>query len=73
MSGDDGASGTSEAVLRALARAGDQALARGEHHGWLHGIPQAVKDLSDVAGLPTSMGSLALHPLHPTQDGLVAA
>ncbi|MFZ9106333.1 MAG: amidase [Burkholderiaceae bacterium] len=60
-------------TLLAQARACAQALARGAHHGWLHGIPQAVKDLSDVAGLPTSMGSLALHPLHPTQDGLVAA
>ncbi|MGI3170382.1 amidase [Pseudooceanicola sp. C21-150M6] len=25
--------------------------------GWLHGIPVAVKDLSDAAGLPTSRGS----------------
>jgi len=25
--------------------------------GWLHGIPLAVKDLANAAGLPTSMGS----------------
>ncbi len=25
--------------------------------GWLHGIPIAIKDLADAAGLPTSMGS----------------
>ncbi|MEP1588367.1 MAG: amidase [Tateyamaria sp.] len=25
--------------------------------GWLHGIPMAVKDLANAAGLPTSMGS----------------
>ncbi len=27
--------------------------------GWLHGIPLAVKDLADAAGLPTTMGSPA--------------
>ena len=25
--------------------------------GWLHGIPMAIKDLSDAQGLPTSRGS----------------
>ncbi|MEO1556785.1 MAG: amidase [Pseudomonadota bacterium] len=25
--------------------------------GWLHGIPMAIKDLANAAGLPTSMGS----------------
>ncbi|WP_386682510.1 amidase [Loktanella sp. R86503] len=28
--------------------------------GWLHGMPLAVKDLSNAAGLPTTMGSPAL-------------
>ena len=60
-------------TLLAEARQRDHELARGQRMGWLHGIPQAVKDLADVAGLPTSMGSRALYPLHPTGDGLVAA
>ncbi|MCB5198299.1 amidase [Loktanella sp. TSTF-M6] len=42
--------------LLAEARAADNAPRK----GWLHGIPIAVKDLSNVAGLPTSMGSPAL-------------
>ena len=40
--------------------------------GWLHGIPIAIKDLSDAKGLLTSMGS----PLFPdniaTKDGIIA-
>ena len=29
----------------------------GPRKGWLHGIPMAIKDLADAAGLPTSEGS----------------
>lgn len=35
----------------------DKALAAGDYHGWMHGFPHAVKDLSDVAGMPTTEGS----------------
>ncbi|WP_418148141.1 amidase [Variovorax paradoxus] len=35
----------------------DAQLARGEWLGPLHGFPQAIKDLDDAAGFPTSMGS----------------
>jgi len=42
---------------RALARAADDALDRGEYWGWMHGMPHAVKDESDVEGFPTSSGS----------------
>ncbi|MFO1210378.1 MAG: amidase [Amaricoccus sp.] len=45
-----------EAAL-AAAQAADRALAAGDDRGPLHGIPLAVKDLADVAGLPTACGS----------------
>jgi amidase len=43
----------------ATARRADDAVARGDELGPLHGLPTAVKDLMDVAGLPTSHGSRA--------------
>ncbi|MDN5790922.1 MAG: hypothetical protein L0H25_08645 [Micrococcales bacterium] len=42
--------------LLAEAAAKDELLERGERQGWMHGFPHAVKDLSDVAGLPTTLG-----------------
>jgi aspartyl-tRNA(Asn)/glutamyl-tRNA(Gln) amidotransferase subunit A len=47
---------------RALAEAGrlDERQAAGEEVGALAGIPFAVKDLEDVAGLPTTNGSLVV-------------
>jgi amidase len=42
---------------RAAAQAADQAVARGEMLGLLHGLPLGVKDLDDAAGLPTTRGS----------------
>lgn len=39
------------------ARARDDELARGEVRGWMHGFPQAIKDLASVKGLPTTQGS----------------
>lgn len=43
--------------LLSQARAADQALARGEYRGWMHGMPHAVKDLTPVAGLRFTSGS----------------
>ena len=44
-------------VLLSQAGGADQALARGEYWGWMHGMPHAVKDLANVVGFPTSQGS----------------
>ncbi|MFT4231014.1 MAG: amidase [Microbacterium sp.] len=42
--------------LLAEAREKDALLKRGSYQGWMHGFPQAVKDLANVEGLPTSAG-----------------
>ncbi len=49
--------GRDYAGARAAAAAADQAVARGETLGLLHGLPLGVKDLDDAAGLPTTRGS----------------
>ena len=53
---------------RALAEAAavDARIARGEDPGPLAGVPYAVKDLFDVAGLPTTAGSAAREKQAPT-------
>jgi len=51
----------------------DAQLARGESMGWLHGMPQAVKDLVEVAGFRTSHGSPLSDPLPATTDNLMVA
>ena len=62
-----------EAGLLAQADARDAQLARGESMGWMHGMPQAIKDLANVAGLPTSMGSPLMAGFVAREDGLMAA
>jgi amidase len=44
-------------LLLEQAAESDQALARGEYRGWMHGIPHAVKDLTAVEGLIHTSGS----------------
>ncbi len=45
------------AQARAAAYTADRELARGEDRGPLHGIPISLKDLIDVAGVPTTAAS----------------
>jgi amidase len=62
----------SDTLLR-QAQMSDQLLAKGESKGWLHGIPQAIKDLSNSRGIPTTKGSALLTSFVPSEDGLIAA
>ena len=41
---------------RAAAKAADDALARGEDLGPLHGVPMTIKEAYDIEGLPTTWG-----------------
>jgi amidase len=61
-----------ELALQAAADA-DRALARGDAPGPLHGLPIAIKDLEDVAGVRTTYGS-PIHAEHvPEADSLLVA
>jgi amidase len=57
---------------RAAARAADAAVARGAALGPLHGLPMAVKDLEDTAGMRTTYGSPIFAEHVPDADSLVA-
>jgi len=54
------------------AEARDAQLARGESMGWMHGMPQAIKDLSNTAGIPTIQGTALMRNFVPSEDGLMA-
>ncbi|RDC70955.1 amidase [Rhodovulum sp. 12E13] len=60
--------------LRAEARTAEAAVMEGRALGPLHGLPVAIKDMNDVAGLPTTYGSEAFAGNVPSHDdALVAA
>lgn len=58
---------------RADAQAADSAFARGVARGPLHGVPIALKDLYDTAGIATTGCSRAFVDRVPTNDGYVVA
>ena len=58
-------------TLMAQARACDEALSRGESRGWLHGIPQAIKDTGHALGFPSTQGSRVLATHMPSQDSII--
>ena len=59
-------------VLLREADERDAQLAHGAKPiGWMHGLPQAIKDIALTAGLRTTMGSPLLRDFVPTQDGLM--
>ncbi|MGH3407042.1 MAG: amidase [Streptosporangiaceae bacterium] len=61
---------TFDAAL-AKAAAADQALARGEPPGVLHGLPVAHKDLIETAGVRTTYGSPLYADFVPAHDALI--
>jgi amidase len=62
-----------EDTLLAQADARDAELARGRWRGWLHGIPQAIKDAGHAAGFATTCGSVLHKDAVATHDSLMTA
>ena len=50
------------------AREKDDLLARGVRQGWMHGFPQAIKDLAATKGLRTTLGSRIHQDSVPKHD-----
>ncbi|AWV21076.1 Amidase [Roseomonas mucosa] len=63
---------TEERALEDAARA-DAELAAGTDHGPMHGIPYALKDIYDTAGIRTTCHSKLLIDNVPGRDSVVAA
>ena len=57
----------------AEAAVAERELAAGKDRGPLHGVPIAIKDLADMAGVPTTCASRAGSPRMPAQDASVVA
>ena len=55
---------------RSRARSADEALARDEVWGPLHGVPMTIKEAFDVAGLPTTWGLPELRDNRPETNAL---
>lgn len=53
------------------ARQRDDQLTRGEYLGWMHGFPQAIKDLETTKGIRTTLGSPLLKDFVPASDSIV--
>jgi amidase len=62
-----------DGALLQQADARDAELARGASRGWLHGIPQAIKDTGQVAGFPTTYGCTLLRDARAASDGVMPA
>ncbi len=62
-----------EEGARGRAREADAALARGELWGPLHGVPVAIKDTWETAGMRTTASTRKLQDYIPQQDATVVA
>ena len=61
------------ADLLAEAAACDAELAAGRSRGWMHGFPQAIKDLADCAGFATTKGSPVFKDTVAQSDAIFVA
>ena len=61
-----------DAAREAAARA-EREIAAGEYRGPLHGVPMALKDVIDAAGLPTTASSRVREGHRAERDSTVAA
>ena len=61
-----------DALLRD-ADARDTELARSGPRGWMHGLPQAIKDMALTEGLRSTFGSPLMRDFVPHEDGLMVA
>jgi amidase len=57
--------------LVAQAKARDDELARGQYRGWMHGFPQAIKDLAATKGIRTTQGSRIFKDFVPAADAIM--
>ncbi len=62
-----------EEGARSRAKEADEALARGERWGCLHGVPVTIKDCLETAGLRTTAGFPPLSDHIPAVDATVVA
>ncbi|WP_455928279.1 amidase [Pseudomonas capeferrum] len=51
----------------------DQELDQGQSRGWMHGMPQAIKDLAATKGLRTTLGSPLFAEHVPQEDAISVA
>jgi aspartyl-tRNA(Asn)/glutamyl-tRNA(Gln) amidotransferase subunit A len=58
---------------RGAARRAEEEITRGAWRGALHGVPIGIKDLLDIAGVPTTMGSSILRENVPDDDATVVS
>lgn len=49
----------------------DRLLATGNYQGWMHGMPQAIKDLTATKGLVTTRGSPLFKDFMPQDDAII--
>jgi amidase len=59
------------ASLRAQAAERDRQLAQGQYMGWMHGMPQAIKDTAQAKGLAYTSGSPLLKGYISSVDSVI--